>query len=329
MKKPVRIGVVIPVLNEIDNLKNLLMSLNNQSHPECIHMIVIAAGDEDITGYKKLSSEFSSLHDKIRVLKNNKKITPAALNIGVTECLENNIDVIQFFGAHSLIGMDFFHNLYIHITESPEIDIFNSGLQLTPAENTKERAIQLFTLSRLGRNWKNFNSSSAKGFITGIFAVRREVFSEIGLFDERFVKNQDIQFIKRALTRNFKAVLFPNLIYLYKVRSSITETLKQMFITGKFISLDISSTNTKHIVPAIFYFLIFSIFMLYLLSKNIILLNLFLFIMIVYLTAVLAESFRHVINEKAAVFLPVIFICSHAVYAAGTFFGLFLRIKRN
>lgn len=328
MKKPVRIGIVIPVLNEIDNLKNLLLSLNNQSHPEYIHMIIISVGDEDISAYKKLCLEFSNLHDKIQVLRNKKKITPAALNIGVAECLENNIDVIQFFGAHSLIGLDFFHNLYVHVNDNPEIDIFNSGLQLTPAESTKERAIQLFTLSRLGRNWKGF-TSAAKGFITGIFAVRREVFNEIGLFDERFVKNQDNQFIKRALGRNFKAMLFPNLIYLYKVRPNIIETLKQMFISGKFLSLDLVSTNIKHIAPAAFYTLIIFIFIFYVLSNNWILLSLFLFIMTVYLAAIVVESFRYFINDKAASILPVLFICSHVVYAAGTYYGLFLRIKRD
>jgi glycosyltransferase involved in cell wall biosynthesis len=331
MKNIPKIGIIIPVLDESVNLQKLLVCLENQREPELISLIVIAAGDKDLKKYEMIRNSMLLLKEKVIIKRNEKRYTPSALNLGIQECLTNNIDVIQFLGAHSLIKTDFIFNLYSEIIKNPEVDIFNSALAFTDAETLTEKAIQLFTYSRLGRNWRLFlDNNLMTGFVTGIFAVRSGVILKTGMFDERFHKNQDIQFIKRAFALGFKARIFNNLVYYYKVRPSINETLKQMFSTGKYISLDMRSVNAKHLAPFIFYTILIFLILLFLTDGNYIFIYTLLIIISLYLVINIAEAVRYLFkNRKEAILLPFIFITSHLFYAAGTFYGLFRKMTKT
>jgi GT2 family glycosyltransferase len=330
MQETVKIGIVIPVLNEVENLRKLLRSIDQQSDCSFIHRIVLAVGDDVLTEYETLTTQFNNLHGKIILLQNKKKITPAALNLGIEKCASENINIIQFLGAHSIINREFISNLANHACEYPDVDIFNSAMEFTAPENSTERAIQLFTYSRLGRNWRSFFKEAKKGFITGIFAVRTEVFEKAGLFDERFIKNQDIEFVKRALNKGFSVRLFSGMVFYYKVRPTIPAALKQMFITGKYISIGFSSAGLKHLAPFLFYSLLLLILALYIITGVTFFLVSVISVIGIYILVNIFEAIRFILKkEKAAWILPLIFIGSHLYYAGGTFHGLYKRLLKG
>ncbi len=274
------------------------------------------------------------------ILQNPARYTPNALNIGIKYAMEKGAEIIQMLGAHSYLNEDYFANLAVIVDKNKEISIFSPCYEFFPAETMLERSIQLFHLSRLGRNWQKIYrpSKPVPGFGSGAFAIRSSIVETVGYFDERFIRNQDNEFFNRARRLGYKGMSFPELKYYYKTRNSIKKLRQQNFDYGRFFALAPFSHSLKQAAPFIFYtFLLLlavatAIFYFADMPKYGLLTNgLFMFTMGVYLTAIMVESFRRFMKDGAAALnLPSILIMMHLFYAMGSFSGfLFGPQKRD
>ncbi|MBK7868211.1 MAG: hypothetical protein IPJ75_15185 [Ignavibacteriales bacterium] len=273
------------------------------------------------------------------LLQNPDRYTPHALNIGIKYAIGEGAEIIQMLGAHSYLNIDYFANLANIVENNKDISMFSPCYEFFPAANMLERSIQLFHLSRLGRNWQRIYrpTKPVPGFGSGAFAIRSSIIAKTGYFDEKFIRNQDNEFFSRACRVGFKGMAFPELKYYYRTRNSIKKLREQNFDYGRFFALDPFSHSLKQAAPVLFYsFLLLlacatAIFYFANMPKYGLLTNgLFMLTMGVYLAAIMVESFRRFMQDGAAALnLPSILIMMHLYYAMGSFSGFLFGQKRH
>lgn len=335
IEQAMKIGVVIPSLNECDSLRLLLNSIEAQMNDKDEILISIVDG-LSTDGTKEMVEEFSARNSNFHFLQNEKKITPVALNIGTKFCLDNNVEVVQYLGAHAIIDKNYFKNLMQLLSERKDVAVFSPSMDFTKAKTKFELLNQHFTISRFGRNWKKIYEMKEPiyGFTTGIMAVRKEVIEKVGFYNEEMVRNQDNEFAHRIETFGLKILTHPNLKYYYEVRNNLHSFVKQMFDSGVYVGFNLLKHGRKHKIPALFWFINLWLVMLlvlnkYLFSQNYLnqITEIFAFLNISYLLFLLIEMIKmntSISKTGFNFFWLVIFI--HAVYALGTFKGVVKRL---
>ncbi|OAA26589.1 glycosyl transferase [Kosmotoga arenicorallina S304] len=252
------VSVIIPARNEEKFIARCLESFLKQDYPQHLIEIVIVDGmSEDNT--EKIVSKFISKHPNIKLLKNEKRITPVALNIGIKNAKG---DYILFSGAHSEIPPDYVSRCVKYLEEY-EADNVGGVVITKPRENTTKGKVIVELLSHpFGVGGSKFRTGVNKP--TNVDTVpfgcyRREAFEKIGLFNEHLIRNQDIELNLRLKRAGGKIMLFPDISLTYYARSTFKELWKNNFGNGfwvvyadKFSKLPFS---LRHLVP--FFFVLF------------------------------------------------------------------------
>ena len=115
-KFKVSISILIPTLNEENYISNciesLLVSLKDFNNYE---IIIIDGGSNDKT--INIISNYSEKNPKIKLLKNPKKIAPAALNLGLKKAKFN---IIMRCDAHAIYPHNYIKNNFDLLIKSDE-----------------------------------------------------------------------------------------------------------------------------------------------------------------------------------------------------------------
>lgn len=225
-----KVSIVIPCLNEEAYIGKSLNSLLNSELDE-IEMEVLVVDGMSSDRTVGIVNRLAASDARIRLLKNERRITPAALNLGITN--SENADVIIILGAHSEVEPDFIKkNIEVLITH-PQAACAG-GLISNVFENETAEIVGLAMSSPFGVGDATFRTGGRPGFVETVAfgAYRRNVFDQIGLFDERLVRNQDDEFNFRLIKNGGKIFFDPSIKSLYYVRSSYRKLARQYFQYG-------------------------------------------------------------------------------------------------
>ncbi|MBA4251384.1 MAG: hypothetical protein C0425_08965 [Chlorobiaceae bacterium] len=330
-----KLGFVIPVFNEEKYLPELIDSILNQVNFSVIENIVLVDGNSTDNS-KIIIQSYVKNNSKIVLVENPKRITPISLNLGAKYCLDNGSDIVQFIGGHSKLSKNFTQELCNAVEQFPDVSIFTSSLIFFQAKIKTEKLIQLHAHSILGRNFKKFIDveKNLDGFTTGFFAVKKKVFSEIGFYNEKLIRNQDVDFALRAQNKGFIVMTFHKIKSYYKTPSELNLLFRQMYKTGIFVSVNPSTHKLKHKIPAIFFGFIFlliafSILFSFLGFGFLATASFYLLViaLIGYSAGCFLESLKYFFkNGITGLFLFPLFISTHFTYALGTFVGYWKKI---
>ena len=254
-----QITIIIPCYNEEKYIRGCLHSVLNSDFPqEDMEVFVVDGGSQDQT--VKIVKEFQRKYPCIRLLHNPQKIVPVAMNMGIKKSQGKHIVRLD---AHADYPTDYFDQLiYWH----RKLNADNVGAVVVTEvknKNCKSNAIKAALSHSVGVG----NSS----FRTGISAVqevdtvpfgcyRREVFDTYGLYDERLIRNQDIELNKRIARGGGKIYLVPDLQITYFARENFTDLAKNSYANGywnmltAYYTKKLSSLSLRHFVPLLFVF---------------------------------------------------------------------------
>ena len=153
------VSVIIPCRNEEKFISKCLDSLIKQNcSKENLEILVIDGMSEDRT--RELVAQFSERHSFIKLLENPKKITPAALNIGI-ESAQGGI--IIRMDAHSVYREDYIANCVKYLNEY-DADNVGGVLITVPAKNTMTAKAITFALScPFGRGNAHYRKGCSEG----------------------------------------------------------------------------------------------------------------------------------------------------------------------
>jgi GT2 family glycosyltransferase len=162
---------------------------------------------------------------------------------------------------------------------------------------------------------------------------RREVFDKIGYFNEKLLRNQDIEFNYRMRKKGLRIFLLP-ITNNYYVPNGLGDFMKKNFSNGfwNYITLKISpyGISLRHFIPFIFVVYLLLLFIFLVLSKNSVF-NIILAIpFFIYLLLDTLFSLKYAIKEKNILLLFCsffVFLLLHISYGLGTFWSIIKSIR--
>lgn len=249
------VSVVIPARNEEEKISLCLESLLGSDYPKnCFEIIVVDGMSEDRTA--KIVESLSQHHQNIKLLYNEKRITPVARNIGIKA---SSGEYIMFCDAHSVVSFDYITKCVKHIQET-DADNVGGVVRTRPAsESVLGKTIAGVLSSRFGVGGAKFRTgvSSPEEVDTVPFGFyKREVFERIGMFNENLIRNQDIEFNLRLKRKGGKIILFPDIDLIYFCRTTLKSFMKNNYTNGFWVifasRFSSKPFSFRHVIPLTF-----------------------------------------------------------------------------
>ncbi len=322
-----RVAVVIPCKNEEHYIEKCVRSILNSNYDIQLIDIYVCDGlstDKTPDIVKRLSEE----HQQVHLLINHAQTTPQGLNLGL-KTATNDLKII--LGAHSEVDPNFIAENVKAIQQDASIGCAG-GIIKNVFENKTSEIIGAAMSSPFGVGNAHFRTGGKEGFVDTVAfgAYRKEIFDDIGYFDEELVRNQDDEFNFRLIKNGYKIFLSPKIISLYYVRASYQKLFRQYYQYGYwkvFVNKKHQTvTSVRQLIPLFFVlFLIFgsllSLFSSYLLA-------LFLFTLSLYL--ILGLYFANKVSSTQQIFSVLFtFVILHISYGSGYLKGLIDFILLN
>lgn len=302
-----------------------LESIVSGDYPHgCLEVMVVDGRSED--GTRDIIEAYEKRYKFIRLLNNDKKTTPVGLNIGITMARGEYIIILS---SHSKIHSDFIRQ-NVEQMETTQADCVGGCIVTLPGRQTEMSRAIAFSLSNsfgVGNSSFRTGVSNTKEVDTVPYGCyRKQVFHQVGLFNENLIRNQDIEFNLRLKRQGGKILLVPAIISYYSARNTIGDLLKQSFANGFWVIYGAGFTrlpfSVRHVVPLLWVgsLLTLSAAAFY----NPLCLGLVLLMITLYVGVNTAVSVRVAWSKgvKTCLCLVVAFATLHFGYGAGSLWGL-------
>jgi len=318
-----KVSVVIPMYNEIDTIEQCIGSVLHQVYPQkSIEIVVVDGCSKD--GSREKVEELGKKNGNIRLLDNPDQMTPKALNIGIKNA---HGDVVIILGAHTKIKDDFISQ---NIANMQKMNVkCVGGTQINVGETYTQRAIGYAMGSLFGIPSAPYRFWKKEKFVDTVVyaAYKKELFDEIGYFDEKLLISEDAEFNWRIRKAGYKIFYNPQIISYYYPRKSIVKLIKQLFRYGilrvNVIKKHLDAAKPIHLVPPLF--ILVSIALLILGFFNSIFMSILAAIWGFYFFCILIATIITSLNTKLKYFfiLPIIFPSIHLSWGSGFVVGIF------
>ncbi len=252
------VSVVIPCLNEARYIDNCVLSLLSNGFPqESMEVLVVDGGSLD--GTLSVLQQLSENHPQVGVLHNPERITPVSLNLGIAAAAGKYILISS---AHAAFEQGYISHLLGALKSHPEA-IAVGGIMETKVKNSTpvSESIRTVLMHPLGVGNSKFRTGVDK--MTSVDTVpfglyRAALLKASGGYDERLIRNHDMELSKRLLAQGGKIYLLPEAKCTYFARESLGAMAKNNFKNGKWnlktvwITRTFSSLSLRHFIPLLF-----------------------------------------------------------------------------
>lgn len=251
------LSVICPIYNEERYIRGCIESILAQDYPKDDLEVIFADGmSTDRT--REIVAEYTAKYPWIRLIDNPKRIVPPALNAAIRA---SHGDIIMRIDAHASYQPNYFSALAAAL-ERNDADNVGSVCKTDVLNRTpKALAIKAVLAHPLGVGNSSFRTgiTEAKEVDTVPFGCwRRSVFDRFGKYDERLVRNQDIELNKRIKAGGGKIVIIPDTFCTYYARETFSKLAKNNYGNGKWNILTVyythqlKSLSLRHFIPLIF-----------------------------------------------------------------------------
>lgn len=319
-----KFSFVIPTYNEQDYIKNCITSVLEQDYDtSLIEILVVDGNSNDST--REIVDKLSTQYGNITLLDNPVRKTPHALNIGAKNAFG---DVVVILGAHTIIDKEFvkYNNFYLHDKNVKVTGGTQENVGTTYVQKLIGKVMQMpFAMGSANYRW-----SKKEQFVDTVVyaAYRRELFDEVGYFEENFTISEDAEFNWRIRNAGHKIFYSPKIKSFYYPRNSIKGFIKQIFRYGilrvNVLKKHINSVKLLHLIPPLF---VFSLLLLIILGFSNpvfwqILLGYLAFYFLINLGSILFNSY---VKQPGFYFLlPILIFVMHFSWGLGFLIGLIL-----
>jgi len=222
MDKP-KVTIIIPCRNEEKFIEKVIKGAISQTYPkDRLEVFFVDGQSEDKT--REIIELYSHKYPFIKLLINPYKYVPQAMNIGIKAVTG---DIIVRMDAHSEYPEDYVEKIVYWLEKLNADNVGGVWITTPPADSLKAKAIALAlshpfgvgnSLFRIAKNIKRPIEVDTVPF--GCYL--KEIFDKIGLYDERLIRNQDIELNKRLRKSGGKIYLIPDIKIKYCVRMPLS-----------------------------------------------------------------------------------------------------------
>ena len=316
------VSVIIPCRNEVAFLPRCLDSIRASDYPAERLEIVVADGMSSDGTRELLRND-----PRVRLVDNPARITPVALNRAIAA---SRGSVIVRLDAHSAIAPDYISRAVEHLETSGADNVGGRMRTVARDSGVFAPAIELVLTHRFGvgnSDFRTLSEGAGPKWVDTVFGGcwRRKVFERVGLFNERLVRSQDIEFNLRLRRAGGRILLAPDLRSDYFARAELGSFVRHNWSNGAWAVLpfaysEIVPVRWRHLAPLAFVCALCASLALawagwtwpLALAAG------------PYLAANLLTSFFLAWRERSArlaVLLPVAFASLHLPYGAGALWG--------
>ena len=204
----VLVSVILSTYNSEETIEESLVSLLNQTYKN-LEILISDDGSTDKT--KEICKKFQ-LNDERILLFSNKK------NIGLTKSLNS----LAQKASGSLIARQDADDISLPERIEKQVQFMNrkkldavTTRSLVMQNNKKRPGISFYIPDKLLINKKN-------PFIHGTLIIKKNVFKEIGYYDERFYFAQDYKLFHDLLNKGYKVKTLNEALYILNTENNIS-----------------------------------------------------------------------------------------------------------
>jgi glycosyltransferase involved in cell wall biosynthesis len=312
-------------MNEEHWIGKCIESVIDNDYPKELSELFIVDG-LSVDKTVEIALQYSKKYPFISVLKNDKRIFPAAVNLGF---YASTGEIIFILGAHATYDKNYISQCVKYLLELKADNVGGSLNTVGLTDTTVGRAITNVLSSSFGVGNSTFRTGTDK--ITEVDTVfggcyARSVFDKIGIFNESLVSSSDMDFNTRLKNAGGKIYLIPEIRATYYTRSSFSGFVKNNIRNGFWAIyplrfLDYIPVSLRHFIPLIFLSGLITGIVLSFFS------SIFLFILLgtlaVYFAASVWASLKFVKNNALnIILLPFLFFTLHLSYGVGSFYAV-------
>ena len=203
------ISIVITVLNEEKNIRDLMVSLIPQEQP--FEIIVVDSMSFDKTG--DILNEYSAKYDFVKYYR-KKTTRGAGRNYGVSK---SKYKYVAFIDGDAIAGENWIKNLRGYIENYDVV----AGI-------TKNTGNMNYSMERFKLFYKGFDVTMPSSNLM----YSTDLFNKIGGFDAQFVTAEDIDLNIRAISSGAKYAICHDCIVYTKTRETFRDFKKQAYWNG-------------------------------------------------------------------------------------------------
>ena len=318
-----KISFIVVAYNAAGSLGALLEDLLAQTIPhEQIEALLVDSASTDAT--RAIMLDFAKATPfEVKVLDNPKRWLASGINVALAAATG---DAIIRLDAHARIPKDFLENNLRALTRGEDI-VGGCVLGSAPG-GAWESVLRTVDTSRFCGGAAPFrNGGEARYVDTLAYALyRREVYDQVGLYDERLRRTEDNDMHYRMRRAGYRFYFSPDIVSCHAARATMRGQLRQKWGNGYWIGrtmrIQPRCFAPRHLIPALFVLaLLFGLLLLPLSAWPLLLL------LSAYLVCDLFFAVRGALSQEtgrllALLTLPFLFPAVHVVYGVGTLAGL-------
>ncbi|SFS75494.1 glycosyltransferase family 2 protein [Marininema halotolerans] len=233
MKPELIFSFLLVVRNEEAYIENLLDSILHQDFPAKQYEIIVVDGESTDRTPEIIEEKVQRHPGRIRVLSNPRKTLPTGWNIGIQH--SSGRYVIRVDG-HSQIPDNFLSRTYETAQKVPEASCVGGVVKTVGTGFWGEVNAHVYS-HPFGVGNSKFRTAKKdwEGYVDTVpyAAYKREVFEEVGYFDEQLKRNEDLEMHARVRKNGGSFFLSTRVKSTYFVRNTLSTFLQKSFGDGK------------------------------------------------------------------------------------------------
>ena len=326
------VTLIVPMRNERRRLRGCLASILAQDYPlDRVEVLLLDGQSTD--GTQEIAREIIEANPSVPItlIDNPRRVPAAALNIGIRRARG---PYILRLDAHCEAAPDFVRKTLEVLDRTGAACV---GACLTSVgEGRTARAIALAMGSPFGVGNAHFRFAQKEREVDAVAygAYRREIFDEIGLYDEDLVYSEDNEVNDRLTRAGRKVLLSPEIRVRYYTRETLGALWRQYFRYGRgrtrYMVRAPGSIRLRHLVPFAFVmFLLIALLLGFLDARFwVLMLGVLGLWAAAAVGATLLLGRAHPESRDALPLVPLAFACQHFGYGTGQCAGLFSLARR-
>lgn len=247
-----KVAVVIPCRNEEGYIERCVRSLVESDRTGIELSVRVVDGRSD-DGTRAIIEAISREHPEVELIDNPERTTPVALNRGLKR---GGYDVAIILGAHAEVDEVFLLGNVEVLRKDPSVGCAG-GIIENVFEGPVAKRIGAAMAHPFGVGSAHFRTGARDGYVDTVAfgCYRKEVFQQVGFFDEDLVRNQDDEFNYRVTKAGYRIYLDKRIRSRYYVRASYPRLFEQyeqygfwkVFVNKKHRAV----TTWRQLVPAL------------------------------------------------------------------------------
>jgi glycosyltransferase involved in cell wall biosynthesis len=218
----------LPVLNEANHLADAVKAILRQDYQGKFEVILAVGPSKDET--LEIANELASNDSRVVVVLNPTGRTAAGLNIALAK---SSSPIIVRVDGHAEIPSNYLSIAVELLRNTGAVNV--GGLMGAVGKTKFEKSVARAMRSPLGVGAAKFHTGGGSGEVDTVYlgCFLREALTEIGGFDERFIRAQDWELNFRLRERGGKIFFDPRLEVTYRPRPNLAALAKQYFEYGR------------------------------------------------------------------------------------------------